>query len=160
MLSAAATSIDPRAFRTTMGRFATGVTVISTLVDGQVHAMTANAFLSVSLEPPMVLISIGRRARMHTLLKTGDWFGVSVLAADQESLSNHFAGRSQVEAPIRWQWAGDVPLLAGAIAHVSAQVVAQHPAGDHSLFIGQVDHLDQQPGSPLVFHAGAYSFIA
>lgn len=151
------TMIDPRVFRATMGCFATGVTVISTTIAGQVHGMTANAFLSVSLDPPLILVSLGQRTHMHTLLKHGDLFGVSVLAADQVGLSNHFAGRRGSDVLINWEWESGVPLLGGAVAHIAAEVVAIHPAGDHTLFIGEVEHLAQRPGQPLVFHAGAYA---
>src|SRR6266498_1404078 len=86
------------AFRRTLGMFATGVTVITTRDGDQVHGMTANAFMSVSLRPPLVLISVDRRARTHALLHVGKTFGVSVLGHDQVSLSDHFAGRTG-EAP-------------------------------------------------------------
>src|SRR5690242_11283108 len=86
---------DPAiAFRRTLGMFATGVTVLTTRVGDQVHGMTANAFMSVSLSPPLVLVSVDRRARMHALLHVGKTYGVSVLGAHQDRLSDLFAGRS------------------------------------------------------------------
>src|ERR687896_2470927 len=86
---------DPAiAFRRTLGMFATGVTVLTTRTGETVHGMTANAFMSVSLRPPLVLVSVDRRARMSHLLHEGVRFGVNVLAAGQESLSDHFAGRA------------------------------------------------------------------
>ena len=89
--------IDPRRLRSTMGRFCTGVTVVTTARDGQVHAMTANAFTSVSLQPPLVLVSIDHRTRMHALLPDTRHFGVSVLASDQERVAWHFAGRPMAD---------------------------------------------------------------
>lgn len=157
MFTAAPTMIDPKLFRTTMGRFATGVTVISTVIAGRVHGMTANAFLSVSLDPPLVLVSLGHQARMRALLSHGERFGISVLGADQAAWSNHFAGRATEDISISWEWENDVPLLEGAIAHITAEVVDMHPAGDHTLFIGEVETLSHQPGQPLIFHAGAYA---
>jgi len=87
-------SIDPRQFRNALGRFASGVTVITTEHEGRTHGMTANAFVSVSLDPPLVLVSVDNRAQMHQLLALAPRYGVSVLAEDQEMLSNHFAGRA------------------------------------------------------------------
>jgi flavin reductase (DIM6/NTAB) family NADH-FMN oxidoreductase RutF len=157
MLATTIAPIDASIFRTVMGRFATGVTVISHASAGDVHAMTANAFLSVSLNPPLVLVSIGERARMRGLLAIDEPFGISVLAEDQVALSNHFAGRASAQALPAWQWQAGVPLLGGAVAQVAARVVAAHPAGDHTLFIGQVEHLAHGAGQPLIFHAGSYT---
>ena len=89
------------ALRETLGMFATGVTVITTRVGDQIHGMTANAFMSVSLEPPLVLISVDRRTKMCSLLHEGRRFAVSVLAADQHALSDRFAGRAPEDAPVR-----------------------------------------------------------
>src|SRR5215831_20562820 len=84
-------------FRRTLGMFATGVTVITTRAGDQVHGMTANAFMSVSLRPPLILVSVDRRARMNALLREGVRFGVSVLEERQGALSDHFAGRVRDE---------------------------------------------------------------
>lgn len=159
MSTAAMTAIDPRMFRETMGRFATGVTVVSTEVVGEIHGMTANAFVSVSLDPPLVLISIGQRARMHQLLRIGQRFGISVLAADQVRLSDHFAGRPGADAAIAWSCESGTPLLPGALAHVVAEVTQVYAAGDHTLFIGHVEYVMHYPGQPLLFHAGDYARI-
>ena len=152
--------IDPRLFRTTMSRFATGVTVVTTVINGQVHGMTANAFLSVSLDPPLVLVSIGQRARMHSLLPHTGRYGVSVLAEHQEELSGHFAGRVVDGLAISWTWHHDVPLLDGAAAYVVARVVMSYPAGDHTLYVGQVEQLAYNAARPLLFHAGRYGQLA
>jgi flavin reductase (DIM6/NTAB) family NADH-FMN oxidoreductase RutF len=152
--------IDPRLFRTTMGCFATGVAVITTAWEGQVHGMTANAFLSVSLEPPLVLVSIGRNARMHQLLVVGRTYGVSKLTEDQEHYSRHFSGRPVEGLQPTFIWHDETPLLADALAYVVARVVDAHPAGDHTLFIGQVEHLHCQNGRPLLFYRGQYGRLA
>src|SRR5688500_7223834 len=113
---------DPRiALRRTLGMFATGVTVITTREGDQVHGMTANAFMSVSLEPPLVLISVDRRTRMCGLLYGGRNFGVSVLCATQSELSDRFAGRPNPAAPEpRFEMIHDTPLVDGALAHFVA----------------------------------------
>jgi flavin reductase (DIM6/NTAB) family NADH-FMN oxidoreductase RutF len=146
--------IDPTRFRAVLGRFATGVTVVSTSLSDGVHAMTANGFLSVSLEPPLVLVSLGR-CRMAQLLPDTRRYGISVLAEDQRALSRHFAGRPDAAVTPRFVTTDGVPYLDGAVAHIGCRVMDAHPAGDHTLFIGAVEHLAQFEARPLVFHSGS-----
>jgi flavin reductase (DIM6/NTAB) family NADH-FMN oxidoreductase RutF len=153
---AIATDIDPREFRRTLGRFATGVTVITTARGETVHGMTANAFMSVSLDPPLVAVAVDHRARMHRLLEETGRYGVSILAEDQELLSRHFSGRPQVNVEIRFEWQRGLPLIAGTLAHIVCRIVQAVPAGDHTLFIGQVEYLNYRDGAPLVFYGGNY----
>lgn len=154
---------DPaRALRQTLGMFATGVTVITTKVGEQVHGMTANAFMSVSLEPPLVLISVDRRTRMCTLLHEGQRFGVSVLAADQRDLSDRFAGRAGEggEEP-RFEVVHETPLVEGSAAQFVSKVAKSYWGGDHSLFLGRVEYACYEDGAqPLVFHGGQYGDLA
>jgi flavin reductase (DIM6/NTAB) family NADH-FMN oxidoreductase RutF len=149
---------DPAvAFRRTLGMFATGVTVLTTRVAEQVHGMTANAFMSVSLRPPLVLISIDRRARMGALLHEGTRFGVSVLEARQTGLSDRFAGRVVDDLPeATFEVVHETPLVEGALAHLVARVVRSYWGGDHSLFLGQVEFARYGEGRPLLFHGGRY----
>lgn len=139
-----------------MGRFASGVTVITTRHGDHVHGMTANAFMSVSLDPPLVMVSVDNRAHMSRILPAGQRYGVSILAEAQQALSNHFAGRGKGELSVAFITVAEVPLLAGGVAHLVARVVDAHAAGDHTLYLGQVEYLDWQEGLPLVFYAGAY----
>ncbi len=149
---------DPAvALRRTLGMFATGVTVITTLKGEQVHGMTANAFMSVSLEPPLVLISVDRRTKMCGILHEGMHYGVSVLCATQAALSERFAGRSGEDLPEpRFQVVRETPLVDGALAHFVARVEKSYWGGDHSLFLGRVEYARQNPGTPLLFHGGRY----
>jgi flavin reductase (DIM6/NTAB) family NADH-FMN oxidoreductase RutF len=149
---------DPAiAFRRTLGMFATGVTVLTTRVGEQVHGMTANAFMSVSLRPPLVLVSVDRRARMNALLHEGRRFGVNVLEAKQADLSDRFAGRARDDVPEpAFVVVHDTPLIEGALAHLAARVVRSYWGGDHSLFLGQVDYAHYGEGEPLLFHGGRY----
>jgi flavin reductase (DIM6/NTAB) family NADH-FMN oxidoreductase RutF len=144
------------AFRRTLGMFATGVTVITTRVGELAHGMTANAFMSVSLQPPLVLISVDRRARLHALMHEGARFGISVLAADQEELSEYFARRAQGPVEVRFDVVHATPLVEGALAHLVARVVRSYWGGDHSLFLGQVEYARYGEGRPLLFHGGRY----
>jgi flavin reductase len=149
---------DPAiAFRRTLGMFATGVTIITTRSGDSVHGMTANAFTSVSLRPPLVLVSVDRRARLSNLLHEGVRFGVNVLEAGQASLSDHFGGRAadDDEEP-RFELVHDTPLVEGALAHLVARVVRSYWGGDHSLFLGQVEYAHYGEGEPLLFHGGRY----
>ena len=150
---------DPAiAFRRTLGMFATGVTVLTARSGETVHGMTANAFMSVSLEPPLVLISVDRRTKMCALLHEGRSYGVSVLCESQASLSDRFAGRvANDETPEpRFEVVHDTPLVEGALAHLIARVVRSYWGGDHSLFLGQVEYARYGEGEPLLFHGGRY----
>jgi flavin reductase (DIM6/NTAB) family NADH-FMN oxidoreductase RutF len=149
---------DPRiALRQCAGMFATGVTVITTLKRGLVHGMTANAFMSVSLEPPLVLISVDRRTKMCSLLHEGNRYGVSVLRESQAALSDRFAGRPGADGPEpRFEVVHDTPLVDGALAHFVARVARSYWGGDHSLFLGRVEYARYGEGTPLLFHGGRY----
>jgi flavin reductase (DIM6/NTAB) family NADH-FMN oxidoreductase RutF len=149
---------DPRiALRRTLGMFATGVTVITTREGDQVHGMTANAFMSVSLEPPLVLISVDRRTKMCGLLHEGRTYGVSVLCETQSGLSDRFAGRvNDAAPPPRFDIVHDTPLVGGALAHFVAGVTRSYWGGDHSLFLGHVEYARYSEGTPLLFHGGRY----
>ena len=154
---------DPAvALRQTLGMFATGVTVITTLVKEQVHGMTANAFMSVSLEPPLVLISVDRRTKMCNLLHEGQRFAVSILAADQRELSDRFAGRAGEDAPEpSFGIVHETPIVEGAAATFVAQVDRSYWGGDHSLFLGRVEYANHVEGSkPLLFHGGQYGLLS
>jgi flavin reductase (DIM6/NTAB) family NADH-FMN oxidoreductase RutF len=152
---------DPAiAFRRTLGMFATGVTVLTTRMGDKVHGMTANAFMSVSLTPPLVLISLDRRARLCSMLHEASRFGVSVLADEQSSLSDRFAGREIEPGPeARFFVVHETPLVDGALAHLVARVVRSYWGGDHSLFLGHVEYARYGEGRPLLFHGGRYERI-
>jgi flavin reductase (DIM6/NTAB) family NADH-FMN oxidoreductase RutF len=157
-MTTARTAISPAQMRSTLGRFCTGVTVVTTAdaESAEVHAMTANAFTSVSLDPPLVLVSIDHRTRMHRMLPTTRRYGVSVLAADQERIALHFAGRPLNGHGELFEWNGNVPFVRGAVAHVGCTLHDMHEAGDHTLYLGRVEHLESRPGNPLLFHLGTF----
>ncbi|MBZ5575384.1 MAG: flavin reductase family protein [Acidobacteriia bacterium] len=142
-----------------MGRFASGVTVVTTRYEDRPHGMTANAFVSVSLDPPLVLVSLDNRSNMHRLLPATLRYGVSVLAEHQEKLSNHFAGRTVEGLHLRFVERQGVPLLEGAVAYFVVQVIDAHPAGDHTLYIGRVEHFESNDERPLLFYSGQYQHL-
>ena len=147
---------DPREFRKALGRFASGVTVITTVHEGSTYGMTANAFVSVSLDPPLVLVSVDNRSTMHKILPRSKRYGVSILSDKQQDLSKHFAGRRKEGIEIPFVLRHDMPLLDGATAHLVCRVVDEHPAGDHTLYIGHVEYLAYEDGAPLLFYTGTY----
>ena len=147
--------IEPRAFRDTLGRFATGVTVVTTEVGGRTRGITVNAFLSLSLEPPLIGISIDRRAGAHETLRQGGRFGVSVLHENQARTSDHFAGRPDMPVPALERLA-EVPVVEGAIAQLACRIVQTVPVGDHTLFVSEVEAVAAAEGPPLLFYRGRY----
>jgi flavin reductase (DIM6/NTAB) family NADH-FMN oxidoreductase RutF len=154
---------DPAvALRQTLGMFATGVTVITTRAGETIHGMTANAFMSVSLEPPLVLISVDRRTKMCNMLYEGQRFGVSVLASDQRELSDRFAGRAAAAAPEpAFEMVHETPLVGGSAANFVSKVAKSYWGGDHSLFLGRVEFASYDEGAqPLLFHGGQYGGLA
>jgi flavin reductase (DIM6/NTAB) family NADH-FMN oxidoreductase RutF len=155
---AAAVERAARELRQVMGRFATGVTVVTTLERDVIHGMTANAFLSVSLRPPLVLVSLGR-CRMNEMLPRTKRYGVSVLASDQEDFAAHFAAQRAAPQDPSFVWHEGLPLLDGALAHLVCRVVDVHPAGDHVLWIGEVEHLNHRDGEPLLFYTGRFGTL-
>jgi flavin reductase (DIM6/NTAB) family NADH-FMN oxidoreductase RutF len=146
-------------FRTVMGRFATGVTVVTTSLDGEVFGMTANAFMAGSLAPPLCVVSIARAARMHSRLHAAGFFGVSFLSHEQRPLSDHFAGRSILRAPPEFGHLGRTPFVAGAVGAVSAEIVDIAECGDHTLFIGRILDMQADDDEPLLFYGGRYADI-
>jgi flavin reductase (DIM6/NTAB) family NADH-FMN oxidoreductase RutF len=152
--------MDDRQFRTAMGKFATGVTVIATDVDGDVHGMTANAFMSVSLDPKLVVISIGEKARILEKIKQSQTFSVNILAADQQEISMIFAGQLKEHREVEFDRLDGKPVLNGAVAQIACEVSAEHIEGDHTLFIGRVTDIHLEDAEPLIFYSGKYRALA
>ena len=144
-----------KAFRQVMGRFATGVTVVTTVEKDAVHGMTANGFLSVSLRPPLVLVSLGR-CRMNEMLPRSGRYGVSVLSHEQRHFAAHFAAQKASPVEPKFTWHAGLPLLDGAVAHLVCRVADVHRAGDHVLWIGEVEYLDHRDDEPLLFYTGRF----
>jgi flavin reductase (DIM6/NTAB) family NADH-FMN oxidoreductase RutF len=160
MKSTPPTSLE---FRSALGQFATGVTVVTVAhSSGNVHGMTANSFTSVSLEPPLVLICVDHRAQLLPLVGKQERFGVSILKENQQAISDYFAlteESAEVEARlgIRYRWTETgIPLLEDALAHVACRVTAVYPAGDHTIFIAEVESAEVHQGEPLLFLRGRY----
>ncbi len=145
-----------REFRNALGRFASGITVVTTVVEGETRGMTANAFVSVSLEPPLVLVSVANKAHMHGYLQQSGRFGVSVLTEAQEGYSQHFAGFGAPGLQPEFVEVEGIPLLAESLAHLIVTVTDAHVAGDHTLYVGQVEYVKWWEGKPLLYFQGRY----
>jgi flavin reductase (DIM6/NTAB) family NADH-FMN oxidoreductase RutF len=154
---------DSREFRTVMGLFATGITVLTAASDPP-HGMTANAFASVSKDPALVLVCIDREAVMHQRILSAGTFGVSVLGSRQEHLARYFADRMRPEGMAQFaavEWAPGqrtgTPLLVGALAWLECTLVDAYAAGDHSIFVGSVLTLARgSERNALLFYGGHF----
>ncbi|AMV12170.1 flavin reductase family protein [Geobacillus sp. G4] len=153
--------MDDRTFRRAMGKFATGVTVVTTEFQGEAKGMTANAFMSVSLDPKLVVVSIGHKARMHDIVKQTGKFAVNILRRDQEELSRLFAGQLKEERHVSFDWVNGHPILPEALANILCNVHSTYVAGDHTLYFGEVTDIlmKDEPGDPLLFFEGKYRSI-
>ena len=155
--------LDPKELRRVMGHFATGVTVITTCdSDGNVYGLTANAVTSVSLEPPLILLSIDHEASMHGLLVTTNAFAVNILSSTQETVSRRFAqDREERFDGVGYQESPrGLILLDGALAHLECERVTTHEAGDHTILVGRVVAGNANEGRPLCYFRGGYASLA
>ncbi len=149
--------LDSRVFRKVMGRFPTGVAVVTFLRDDEPAGITVNSFLPVSMDPPLVLVSLRRESSVVHHLQVGDRYGVNFLSEAQQQLGAHFAGSPVAELSVDYRVQHDVPLIPGSLAHIVARVVDVHEAGDHYLYIAAVEYLWQGTETqPLIFYSGRY----
>lgn len=156
-------SFDQRAFRDTLGCFATGVCIVSaTDKEGRPVGLTVNSFTSVSLDPPLVLFCLDNRSESLTAFLEAPGFALSILSADQQALSNRFA---RDPAATRWDGVaavtgkGGAPLIQGALAALDCSLHAIHPGGDHTILVGRVLGYANQKGAPLLYYRGAYAAL-
>jgi len=156
------TAFDPRAFRQALGQFPTGVCVVTCMVDGERLGMTMSSFNSLSLDPPLVLFSIDRRAASLPLWEKATRYAVNVLAENQKDISNRFS------RPLSNKWEGtsylggssDAPVLTGVAAVFECAAWARQDGGDHRLFIAEVTRFRTSADrKPLVFNKGRYAAL-
>ena len=159
-------SLSSAEFRQAMGCFATGVTIVTVDLDGDVHGMTANAFASVSLDPPLLLVCVDHSARTHAHLHAKNRFGINILAEDQRLISEYYSqpvyshDRAEAEAGARFdRTTHGTPILHGALAYVECRLQSTQDAGDHTVFIAEVEHVVVRDGEPLLFFRGVYRKI-
>ena len=152
--------VDRDTFRSVLGRFASGITVVTIRDErGKDHGMTVSAFSSISLDPPLVMVCIGHDATMYPVLGDIAWFGINILGHNQEPVSRRFAGKD-IE---RFDGIGfergesGVVLLDDVLAWLECRVVTRHEAGDHTLIIGEVEAAAARDGRPLLYYRGGYA---
>jgi flavin reductase (DIM6/NTAB) family NADH-FMN oxidoreductase RutF len=151
--------IEKNELRRVMGHFATGVTVITTISkEGTPYGLTANAFMSVSLEPPLLLISVDKKAESYPYFEESGVFTVNILREDQEALSRKFAvsGGNKFEGVAYHRGANNVPILEDTLAHIECRLYAKYDGGDHTLYLGEVLEAETHEGKPLLFYRGGY----
>ena len=153
------TVTDPGELRRALGRFATGVTVVTTCTeDGRLEGLTANSFSSVSLDPPLVLWSLNRAARSLPSFMAARWFAVNVLGSHQSGLSQRFA-EAVMDRFAGTRYApglGGCPVLDDGLAHFECSVFDRVQAGDHVIFLGRVERMAHRDGEPLLYSGGRY----
>ncbi|HEY1676882.1 MAG TPA: flavin reductase family protein [Candidatus Sulfotelmatobacter sp.] len=150
-------------FRRALGHFATGVTIITVDLDGEVHGMTANAFTSVSLDPMLVLVCVDHTTRTHAHLHAKKRFGINMLCDDQRLISEYYARpertheRAEEEAGAHFERTSHgTPVLHGALAYLECRLHSAQDAGDHTIFIAEVEDVVIHEGRPLLFFRGKY----
>lgn len=153
--------LDSDLFRSVLGRFATGVTIVTTRdATGHDHGMTVSAFSSLSLDPPLVLVCVDHQASMFNTLMTAPFFVVNILSTSQEALSRRF---SNLDADHRFDGVGftrnahGIPILDDVLAHLECRVTTRHDGGDHTIFVGQVEHATSRDDRPLLYYRGGYA---
>jgi flavin reductase len=149
-------------FRRALGCFATGVTILTVDLDREVHGMTANAFASVSLDPLLVLVCVDNKTRTHSHLHARKRFGINILSADQRATSDFYARfdrdqKDPASAGARFdRTAHGTPILHGSLAYLECRLHSTQDAGDHTIFIAEVEEVVVRDGDPLLFFRGKY----
>jgi len=148
--------MDSRVFRNAMGNFATGITIVTTESNGEVHGMTVNAFMSVSLDPMLVVVSIDNKASMYEILQKTKKYAVSFLKEDQTDYSMIYADQIAGKDKVEYDRLDGQPVLKDALTTIACDVQDMVIAGDHMLFIGKVTDIALHEGDPLLYFGGNY----
>jgi flavin reductase (DIM6/NTAB) family NADH-FMN oxidoreductase RutF len=162
-LASDSSAIDPRDFRNALGTYATGVTIITaTSGDGKPYGLTCNSFASVSLNPPLVLWSLGMFSQGLSIFQNASHFTVNVLGASQQALSNKFAKSSEDKfAGVDWTpGLGNAPVLANCVANFQCRAANRYYGGDHIIFLGAVEAYAYNRQEPLLFARGSYGLFS
>jgi flavin reductase len=159
-------ALNSTEFRRAMGCFATGVTIITVDLEGEVHGMTANAFASVSLDPMLVLVCVDHTTRTHAHMHAKKRFGINVLSEDQRAISEYYARpertheQAEAEAGARFdRTQHGTPMLQGALAYLECRLHSAQDAGDHTIFIAEVEQVVVKENEPLLFFRGNYRSV-
>lgn len=151
------TEIESKEFRNACGLFATGITVVTAKADDDMQAMTANGFMSVSLNPALIVVSVGNHQKIHNTISKSGRYSVSILGASQLEVSKHFGGKPNPDLKIEFKDYAQTPYLSQNIAYFLAKVISFHVEGDHTLFIGEVEQFGiSNQEDPLLYIKGQY----
>ncbi|HZW69198.1 MAG TPA: flavin reductase family protein [Pseudogracilibacillus sp.] len=151
--------MDERLFRDAMGKFATGITVVSMYDKDETIGMTVNAFMSLSLDPMLVAVSIDERASMYDNFKSKKSFGISMLSESQQELSSYFARQIELDYDVKFLDQAGVPVIEGALANLSCETVQEVKAGDHKIFIAKVNDIAVNEGDPVIYFGSNYRYL-
>ncbi|HKD68318.1 MAG TPA: flavin reductase family protein [Candidatus Binataceae bacterium] len=154
--------IEKNELRRVMGHFATGVTVITTFSKaGKLHGLTANAVSSLSLDPPLLVICVDKKAESYPSFEESGVFTVNILADDQEDISRRFAvsGGEKFEGVAYRRGANGAPILSGSLAHLECKLHATYEGGDHTIYLGLIEEAETREAKPLLFFRGGYREI-
>lgn len=151
--------MEDRLFRDAMGQFATGITVVTGNFEEETYGMTVNAFMSVSLNPKLITVSIGNNAFLYNKLQNLDRFGVSVLKESQKDLSKIYARQMEKGKDIIFESLDGAPVIKGSMVTLSCQVCDTVKAGDHMLYIARVMDLQIKEGNPLIYFGSQYCYL-
>jgi flavin reductase (DIM6/NTAB) family NADH-FMN oxidoreductase RutF len=155
-------ALNATEFRRAMGHFATGVTIVTVDLDGEVHGMTANAFASVSLDPLLVLVCVDHSTRTHAHLHAKKRFGVNILGDDQRAISEYYANPERTHEGAEAEGARfdrtrqGTPMLHGSLAYLECRLHSAQVAGDHTIFIAEVEDVVVNEGDPLLYFKSKY----
>jgi flavin reductase (DIM6/NTAB) family NADH-FMN oxidoreductase RutF len=152
-------SLDQDAFRAVLGRFASGVTVVTVRgANGRDYGMTVSAFSSVSLEPPLVMVCIGEDSSLKPMIAEATHYGVSILSSTQEPLSRRFAAHGERFDGVGFaRGESGVALIDGALAHLECRIIARHRTGDHTIVVGEIEAASVADERPLLYYRGGYA---
>ena len=157
-------TIDAALFRQALSYFASGVTIVTTFYENTPYGLTVSSFTSVSLEPRLVLVCLDKHTRNYTALTASGVVGINILAANQQQLSQHFAGRNKDDwSAIEYSpGTHQVPLLTGALVQLECRVAELLPGGDHTIVVGEIleAHIPAEQTAPLLYYRGAYQQLA
>ena len=156
-------SINKDEFRAALGRFASGVTVITTRDKAErLHGITVSAFSSVSLNPPLILVCIEKRAGSHQAFEESEFFNVNILDESQQHLSDHFASHlpDKFDGIEYFETNKGLPFLKDSLVHLECRLAQAYEGGDHTIFVGEIKEISVRDGKPLVYFHGNYRNLA
>jgi 3-hydroxy-9,10-secoandrosta-1,3,5(10)-triene-9,17-dione monooxygenase reductase component len=151
--------ISTNKFKKTLGSFATGVTVVTTCLDSKLHGLTVNAFSSLSLNPPLVLICIDKKSESNKILKQSKIFAVNILSKDQKNLSKIFSDSKNKNRFHKVKTTTKItgsPIIVNSLGYIDCSVEKIIPAGDHNIFVGKIKSLNTKNLDPLIYYRGNY----